>query len=164
MAIKTLKIVQQIINAYSTFNVKEWKITTWNAKSYKFQRYEPKDVFERLIKSIEKQLLKFPFPYDTSNWQPTMISFFRKMGEEAGYKVLGEMEWFKVDCPWLVDLPDIRVVELLMEHEDSDSLDKVLDDVRKLGDIKSYMKVIIYFPSFKNIDVHLQKIAHKIQM
>jgi hypothetical protein len=131
--------------------------------SYKFDKYEPKELFELLAKSIEEKSLRFPFPYETSNWQSTMIEFFRKKGEDAGYKVLGEMEWFRVDCPWLVDLPGNRVVELLMEHEDSDSLPKVLYDVKKLGHIKAYKKVIIYFPGFKNVDTHLKRIAEEIQ-
>lgn len=116
-----------------------------------------------LVKSIEKRSLRFPFPYETSNWQPAIIKFFREIGERAGYKVLGEMQWFKIDCPWIVDLPSHRVVELLMEHEDSDDLDKILYDVKKLGDIKAHRKVIIYFPSFKDLNTHLRKIASEIR-
>lgn len=131
--------------------------------SYKFNRYEPKELFEMLIKSIEERSLRFPFPYETSNWQPAMIMFFRKIGEGAGYKVLGEMEWFKIDCPWIVDLPGHRAVELLMEHEDSEDLKEVLKEVKKIGDIKAHRKVIIYFPSFKDLDTHLRKIASQIR-
>jgi hypothetical protein len=116
-----------------------------------------------VIESINNGETRFPFPYETSSWQPVFIKLFRKLGEESGYTVFGDMEWFKIDCPWILDLPKHRIVELLMEHQDDDKLDSAIHDIRKLGDIKAHIKVIIYFPDLKEINDHLKRISVEIQ-
>lgn len=130
---------------------------------YEFKKHTPKQLFDLVVASINNGETRFPFPYETSTWQPVFIKLFRKLGEDSGYRVIRDMEWFKIDCPWIVDLPEHRIVELLMEHQDDEKVESAIHDIRKLGDIKAHVKVIIYFPDFKDIDNHLKRISAEIR-
>jgi hypothetical protein len=70
--------------------------------------------------------------------------FFRQLGEEFGYGVIGDTEWFKIDCPWILDLPKNRIVELLMEHQDDTKLESAIHDIQKLGYIKAHVSCYLF--------------------
>lgn len=133
---------------------------------YEFQEYGLKDIFKKLVKEIEDGSLKFPWHpkgWEEAKWQRKMIEFFKRLGESAGYKVYGDQEWFKIDCPWVINLPDHPALELLMEFQDSSDVDDVLGDIIKIGCFKAAKKVIIYFPTFNDLPNHLEKISKTIQ-
>ncbi len=105
--------------------------------------------------------LKLPWDPPYEEYTRVMLQFLEKLGVGWGYAV--RREYMRIDLTWHSDSPNTRGIATALEHEISDKVEDVLEEeVLKLGDIKSRLKVLFYYPPLNRVSADLERIGECI--
>ncbi|MEM4700663.1 MAG: hypothetical protein QXZ51_00790 [Candidatus Bathyarchaeia archaeon] len=115
-------------------------------KAYKYVIPTPKELFSLFKEKFVKA--KLPESWQVSEpWTRTLLNIFSEIGRSFGYKP--RKEYLRLDQTWEIRHEDISVIVLALEHENTGDIREILDDeLQKLVDVKAYLKVLIFYPSF----------------
>jgi len=70
----------------------------------------------------------------------------------------------RLDQTWVAKGSDRSFIALALEHENTENITVLLEDeIQKLLDVKAYLKVLIYYPGFLDIEEHLHRLQTKIK-
>jgi len=113
-------------------------------KTYKYTIPTPKELFESFC--VEFSNTTLPDIWVASRpWTDTLLGIFDSIGRSLGY--IPKREWLALDQTWEIRHPDISVVVLALEHENTHRVEDVLDDeLQKLLDVKAFLKVLVFYP------------------
>jgi hypothetical protein len=128
----------------------------------------PKGIFDRFLEGLPVAGIdKFE---SSEPWTRYATEFFRKWGKDLGYTVFckekygGDGEYLSIDLTWMKQAADQRFVDLAMEHENHYP-DVFEDELQKLMDLKSLLKVLItYISEDEYRDDFVAKVAWAIRM
>jgi len=111
---------------------------------YKYTIPAPNEFFKMFQEKFSKATLPDSWEAD-AQWTTTILGIFHEIGRNLGFKP--GKEYLRLDQTWEIRHPDISTIVLALEHENTDRVEEILDDeLRKLLDVKSLLKVLIFYP------------------
>jgi len=112
--------------------------------TYKYKMPKPKELFESFRAEFSSATL--PDSWRASGpWTNTILGIFDSIGRGFGY--VPTKEWLRLDQTWEIRHPDISVIVLALEHENTGRVEDILDDeLQKLLDVKALRKVLVFYP------------------
>lgn len=125
------------------------------------------ELFQRFCQALHDT--KLPGNYrEGAPWTQLMRRILREIGTSLGYRVrdldlIGE--WLTIDQTWRVHESTIVKTYLAMEEENTFDVEDVIDEeVEKLLDIKSNVKLLIYYPHKRVQSLHLSMLQEAIDI
>lgn len=114
-------------------------------KTYKYTIPAPTELFQIFREKFSKATL--PDSWQASvQWTTAILGIFNEVGRGLGY--IPRKEYLRLDETWEIRLPDLSTIVLALEHDNTDSVDEILDDeLQKLLDVKALLKVLIFYPT-----------------
>lgn len=130
-----------------------------------FTGISPTELFRRVCSGLRSREL--PKDYEKGlPWTKLVTGILREIGTSLGYQVrdrdlLGE--WLTIDQTWRIHESSMIKTYFAMESENSVDIEDVIDDeVEKLLDVKSNVKLLIYYPRKRSQVLHLSMLQDKI--
>lgn len=78
-------------------------------------------------------------------WTDIILGIFDEIGRGFGY--IPKKEYLRLDRTWEIRHRDISAIVLALEHENTDSVENILnDELQKLLDVKAFLKVLVFYP------------------
>jgi hypothetical protein len=113
-------------------------------KAYKYTIPTPQELFQMFQEKFSKATL--PDSWQVSEpWTNIVLTIFDEIGRNMGYTP--RKEYLRLDQTWEIRLPDISLIVLALEYENTGDVREILDDeLQKLIDIKAFLKVLIFYP------------------
>jgi|YelNatPaOPRAMG01_1025707.scaffolds.fasta_scaffold28696_4 hypothetical protein len=115
-------------------------------KTYKYVIPTPKELFSLFQEKLLEA--KLPESWNVSEpWTKTLLNVFGEIGRDFGYKP--RKEYLRLDQTWEIRHEGVSVIVLALEHENTGDIREILnDELQKLVDVKAYLKVLVFYPSF----------------
>jgi len=113
-------------------------------RAYKYTIPTPFELFKLFQETFSKATL--PDSWQVSEpWTSTVLGVFGQIGRNLGYT--SRKEYLRLDQTWEIRHPDISIIVLALECENTDRVEDILDDeLQKLLDIKALLKILIFYP------------------
>jgi hypothetical protein len=159
-------VLRKVIKSPVGSVAEEWNFQLPDVKIEKtFTDISSMELFGKFCSALRSGEL--PRSYRTSRpWTKLVRRILREIGVSLGYQVRDRDlvgEWLTIDQTWRIHDSSMIKTYLAMESENSSEIDDVIDDeVEKLLDIKSNLKLLIYYPKQRTQELHLRVLREKI--
>jgi len=125
------------------------------------------ELFQRFCQALRNS--KLPENYrEGAPWTELLRRILREIGTSLGYRVSDldfGIEWLTIDQTWRIHESTLVRTYLAMEEENTYDVEDVIDDeVEKLLDIKSNVKLLIYYPDKSVQSLHLSMLQEAIDI
>lgn len=108
---------------------------------------KPKTIFDEFVGKLP--IFNIARFNDWESWTREVTSFFKSWGESLGFNVRcrkkygGKKEYMTIDLVWLRKGTKFRHIDLALENENFEFEKAMSDELQKLVDLKSLLKVLI---------------------
>jgi len=112
-------------------------------RTYKYTIPTPNELFKMFQEKFSKATL--PEKWEASTWTNIVLNIFSEIGRSLGF--MPRKEYLRLDQTWEIRHPDVSTIVLALEHENTSDVREIIDDeLQKLLDVKSLLKVLIFYP------------------